>query len=212
MQVFVFIAFFVVLLSGCAGTYEYSRPASDYKPNNSIEISKSREEVWRRAVPALGREFFVINNLDQSSGLINLSYTGDPEKYIDCGTVSSTVKNARGERAYRFAAASARQTYEIYNEPNFYMIDRRMTLEGRVNLIFEEIGPSTTRVTANTRYVVQRDVEIRQPGQSGSRTRRDSATFGTHQPGLFPAGNDGRATECRATGRLEDELLRLIPR
>ena len=30
-------------------------------------------------------QFFVSNNLAKSTGLVNLSYSGVPEKYLDCG-------------------------------------------------------------------------------------------------------------------------------
>src|SRR5262249_34213685 len=142
------------LIAGCAGKLDYVAPVADGRVANSKVINKPRDAVWNAAVPALGKQFFVINNLDKSSGFINLSYSGDPESYIDCGRIISHVQNARGERTYNFAGSKADQTYEVMNEAGLFFVQRKMSVEGRVNLVFEELGPTQTRVTANTRYVV----------------------------------------------------------
>jgi hypothetical protein len=200
----------LTLLSACAGHVDFVGPSTARSTNNSIEISKSREAVWAATIPALGKQFFVINNLDQSSGLINVSYSGDPEKYIDCGTVSSYVKNARGERTYTFPGSQASTNYEMMVNGAFLIfINRTMSLDGRVNLIFESIGPSRTRVSANTRYVLKRDQTLRDV-QGRSQTLNHSISLNSGQQVSFPAGNDGRALQCIPTGALEAELLDTI--
>jgi hypothetical protein len=199
-----------LILGGCAGQQSYVRPASSMQPgSNMVLIPKSRDVVWNAAVPALSKQFFVINNLDKSSGLINVSYTGDPEKYVDCGRVTSYVKNARGERTYEFAGAAAQQTYEIMEPGGLFFIDRRMSLEGRVNLIFEEVSPTETRVTANTRYVVQRQRNVRDV-QNRTQSLNDSVSFNTGSTATFPSPGTAQGTECGAKGSLEQEILAAV--
>ena len=205
------------LLFGCAGKVDYVRPISQQIPGaNSKTVEKPREAIWNAAVPELGKSFFVINNLDKSSGLINISYSGDPEAYIDCGRVTSYVKNARGERTYDFAGAKAQQNYEVMDVGNgLFQIDRRMSLEGRVNLVFEEITPTTTRITANTRYVVQRQRIVRNMAgsyiaNSVPHTLNDNISFTATGTGAFSPGPDGKSTECISTGALEREILTSI--
>ena len=193
-------------LTGCAGKIDYIRPSVLGKAENSKIVNKSRSAVWDATVPQLGKQFFVINNLDKSSGLINISYTGDPEKYIDCGRIVSYVKNARGERTYDFAAAKQQMSYEVMTS-NLFFLNRQMNLEGRVNLIFEEIGPEQTRVSANTRYVVKRDQTVRDV-EGRSRNGTDSISFNSNSSASFPPGNSaGEATTCQPTGLLESEIL-----
>ncbi len=103
----------VLLLVGCAGKQDYIRPTAPTATSNSKVIEKPRDTVWNGAVPALEKQFFVINNMDKASGLINISYTGDPKRYIDCGQVSAYVKNAREERTYDFPGAAASQNLRI---------------------------------------------------------------------------------------------------
>ena len=197
-------------LVACAGKVDYTRPTAVVPPgSNSKIIDRPRDTVWSTAVPELGKRFFVINNLDKSSGLINISYTGDPDKYVDCGRIISFVKNARGERTYNFAGSSAQQSYEIMESGGLFFIDRRMTLEGRVNLIFEEVSPSQTRVTANTRYVVQRTRAIRAAANNASQTLSDSISFKSASSASFP-GHESQAAQCAATGALEQEILEAL--
>lgn len=199
----------VLALAGCAGKLDYVRPVTlpANVPSNVKVIERSREAVWAAAVPELSKRHFVINNLDKASGLINLGYSGDPERFMDCGRIISYVKNARGERTYDFPAAKAQQQYEIMRPEGLFFLDRRMSLEGRINLIFEEIGPTTTRVTANTRYVVTRTQHVR--GVSGPpATRNDSIQFNSRQEASFPSSDaQGNSASCVANGRLEAEIL-----
>jgi hypothetical protein len=198
-----------LVVAGCAGKLDYIRPTADPRVENSKIIEKPRDVVWNSAVPALGKQFFVINNLDKSSGFINLSYMGDPEAYVDCGRVLSYVKNARGERTYDFPGAKAEQTYELMNEAGLFFIQRKMSLEGRINLVFEETDPNRTRVSANTRYVVSRSLLV-QGASGGSQSGNDSISFNSGSGASFPATRDGRATECVSTGKLERDILSLI--
>lgn len=199
----------VILVSGCSGVVKINPPGDYPKGSNTKTIPKSRDAVWNAAVPALGKQFFVINNLDKSSGLINLSYSGDPERYVDCGTFTSTVSNARGERHYSFPGARESASYEVMNNAGLSMIRRTMKLEGRVNLIFEEVSPTVTRVTANTRYVVTRIAEVNST-QGGSRTFNDSISFNSGARQSFSKTSDGQAVECTSTGALEFEILSII--
>lgn len=195
----------LVVLSGCAGKLDYIRPESPSQPtSNTKVVERSRDAVWNEVVPALGKQFFVINNLDKSSGLINISYNGDPLKYIDCGRIVSFVKNARGERTYDFPAASASQEYEVMNGSGLFQLQRTMSLEGRVNLIFEEVSTNATRITASTRYVVQRQQTVRDAsGRSNSKS--DVVNFNSGSGASFPEG-----AFCQSNGSLERELLLIV--
>ena len=206
------VALVVGVLAGCAGKVDYIRPSTQNMPGQNTKlIKRSRDAVWATSVPALSKQFFVINNLDKSSGLINLSYSGDPEKYIDCGRITSFVKNAQGERTYDFAGAKAQQNYEIMNPSvGLFLLERRMSLEGRVNLIFEEVDANTTRVTANTRYVVNRSQIVRSAAGGFPQNSNDSISFNSGGSAPFPGNQRGEFAECAARGVLEQEVLSAV--
>lgn len=201
----------IAFVSGCAGKLDYVRPnISASSSANYKVIDKPREAVWNASVPELGKQFFVINNLDKSSGLINISYSGDPEKYIDCGRIISYVKNARGERTYDFPGAKAQKSFEVMDGNGLFMLDRKMSVEGRVNLVFEEVSQNQTKVTANTRYIVQRQQTVRNATKNFPQSYSDSISFNSGSSSSFTANADGRATECIANGALEREILSAI--
>lgn len=194
------------LIPGCiAGKVDFAKPTTQGPIQNSVVINKGKDQVWKELVPALGREFFVINNLDKESGLINLSYTGDPEKYIDCGRIISTVQNARGERTYNFPGSKAYQEYEVNHQGQLLFVARKMNLEGRMNVVIQEIAPNQSQITVNTRYVLSKDMTIADVlGHRQNRT--DSISFNTGQKGTFPGGN----TDCQCNGEFEQTVLGIL--
>ena len=202
----------VLSLTACAGKMDYVRPSSQVAPSSNVKsVERTRDAVWAASIPELSKQFFVINNLDKSSGLMNISYTGDPERYIDCGRITSFVKNANGERTYDFAGAKAQQRYEVMlPSAGLFFLDRRMSVEGRVNLIFEESGANVTRVTANTRYVVTRTQVIQRAGNNIPQNLSDSISFNSGGGASFPVNTQGQTAECVATGALEREILSAI--
>ena len=62
-------------------------------------------------VAGIGDSFFVINNLDKESGFINVSYSGDPCMFVDCGRVNSDVTTAAaGKKTIIFQHARVTST------------------------------------------------------------------------------------------------------
>ena len=206
------IAMTAIGLVACAGKVDYIRPTISANSGQNVKtLSKSRDAVWAASVPALSKQFFVINNLDKASGLINLSYSGDPEKYIDCGHISSYVKNAQGERTYNFPAAKAQQNYEVMNPGvGLFFLDRRMSVDGRVNLIFEEVDAVTTRVTVNTKYVVTKSQTVRAAAGGFPQNTSDTISFNSGSNAPFPSNQQGQYSECAAKGTLEQEILNAV--
>jgi hypothetical protein len=71
------VAALSVLLTGCiggGGGATYKPPSALDKPILSTKtINRPIDSVWKDAVAELGKNFFVINNIDKASGLINVS-------------------------------------------------------------------------------------------------------------------------------------------
>lgn len=201
-----------LLLAGCASSnFSYAPPGSR-QVETTKTIARSRDAVWASAVPALGKDFFVINNMDKASGLINISYSGDPHDYIDCGRMTGYFENASGRRNFAFDGSDKDATYTQYRNPLLLNVRRQMNLDGRVNIIFETISANETRVTVNTRYVVQRNIAVR-ASNGMSDGRQDNVAFNSNSRGAFPEAGGGYGsarTECVATGKLERDILSLI--
>ena len=189
------------LLVGCAsGSGSYSHPLGTGVVENSIVIQQPRHKVWDKAVANLGKEFFIINNMDRSSGFINLSYTGSPVNYVNCGNLDGSINGME----YSIPVVENKQ-FDLASNGILVKTVQSSSLEGRVNLILEDQGKST-KVTANTKYIVSRDVKMFIPmdGRNGHEVQTanfSTTTDGTLQPGV---------AVCRATGDLEGKILDLV--
>ncbi|MFM0134900.1 hypothetical protein [Caballeronia grimmiae] len=200
--------FAVAALSGCVSSeFNYTPPSTVPTTTGfSKTINKPRDAVWAAAVPSLGKDFFVINNIDKASGLINVSYSGDPHAYVDCGHFIGFFQNAEGRRDFSFDGSAKDALYIQYIKPNAANVQRHLNLEGRINIIFESPTPDTTLVTVNARYVLDKRNNIRLfTGQSGVNT--DQMSFGSTSPGSFTPTADGTITQCVSTGKLERTVL-----
>lgn len=197
--------FVSIVLAGCAGKMDYIPPQPVGTTKNTITINQPKDMVWKKIIPSLGASFFVINNIDKDSGFINISYSGDPEKYVDCGTIDSFVKNARGERHYVFPASIGYKEYETLINGQLVFYKRKMNLEGRVNIVVQEVTEQQTLVSVNTKYIVTKDIYMSNP-QNQSQHLNDNISFNTNGSGMFPNGR----TNCYSTGELEKEILSAI--
>ncbi|MBN3850136.1 hypothetical protein G3N58_25430 [Paraburkholderia sp. Ac-20342] len=200
----------VATLAGCASSsMSYTEPAVRQKTTISKTINRSRDAVWAAAVPALGKDFFVINNMDKASGLINVSYSGDPHSFVDCGHVSASFTNARGTQNYDFDGSDKDANYTQFKSPLLINLHRQMNLDGRINIIFEQPTPDTTTVTVNARYVLERRIQARANNGAGD-SRRDEISFSSNGRAEYPALGASQTTVCVPTGRLEQDVLQLI--
>ena len=99
--------------------------------------------------------------------------------------------------------------YEVVDEGNGQVVglDRKMSLEGRMNIVLEEVTSDSTRVTVNTRYVVERKARVRDVATGATGSTDVTISFNSGGSAFF---DDGAHVQCVPTGRLEDELLAAV--
>lgn len=199
-----FIAAFscVFALTGCASSMKVTAPDTNRRIENTIKVAGNKDEVWSRLVPRLSKQFFVINNIDKESGLINVSYSGDPSQYVDCGYAVSSLLG----KDTKINGSAANAQYDFSNGLHFFEVTRLLNLEGRLNIILENVDSDATQVTANTRYVLQRNMNV-VPVSGGLPSQfSDSIAFNTGETGVFQ-NRGGEQTTCVSTGVLEEKIL-----
>jgi len=199
--------FVLILITGCvSSSHDYTPPSASLSTAaNFKEVDKSKEEVWNELITGLSGQFFVINNMDKSSGFINVSYSGDPERYVDGGELYFKVTNLRGTREYRFPASQANSQYEIFENGILSTVNRSLNLEGRMNVVVSEVNSQKTRVTVHTRYVLTANGFMQAVTGQSATIPSQTITFDT--------GNEGRTSAghiFRPTGELEDSVLALV--
>src|SRR3546814_5713784 len=98
----------ILLTAGCAAQADlnYRKPTQP-SLTNSRTVNAGFEETWDRLVRNLSSEFFVINNIEKASRIINVSFQTDaPERYVDCGVTHRTYTSPTGKKAvYTYGTA-----------------------------------------------------------------------------------------------------------
>ena len=216
LKAFAFCAALSIFSIGCIkSTNSYVQPHKQPSYSASLELEKPKDQVWKELISSLGSHFFVINNLDKESGLINVSYSGDPEKYVDCGLITHDFENARGPRHYEFPGSRANADYETTNSNNaLTRVNRKLSLDGRINIIVESLDTTHTKVMVNVKYVLTKSINgqalvVQQNFSTNWVTMPpfvEVLSINTNQDGKFP----NSPTECRPTGALEQEILALL--
>lgn len=221
---------FAVFLSGCAtqgvNTSEY-RGCNPQKIINELNVPKPQPEVWDILVKELAKSFYVINNIDKESRIINVSFSSNaPADYVDCGRSYRTYTQGDKTETYdydtagsfQFKMATPRQEHPSF--ANYVVVRRETSLEGRSNIYVapSEKDKNNTVITVNTRYIMNFKIKGEAFAQhvNGNvflRGRLPEETFtvmfSTNQPGEYKA-NNAETISCCSKGRLEAEILGMI--
>ncbi|WP_036800826.1 hypothetical protein [Photobacterium marinum] len=191
-----------ITLAGCAtSNLNYSNPQT-YNIKNQEIINESFDVVWDRLVKNLSSDFFVINNIEKNSRIINVSFsTNKPSDYVDCGTSTREFSNAHGKKTYTYDPSdSARYTF-TNSQGNAFNATRTSRLNGRTNIYLAPEGDGTI-VNVNTKYVV--DVDIKYHNFSNQYAGNDNFIFDFSTKTDFST-LDG--VTCTARGNLEQRIL-----
>jgi hypothetical protein len=218
-----------LVASGCVTSgrsdFDYLAPPTQAAPKHEIQVNEPFDVVWDRMVGRLATGFFVINNIDKASRLINVSYSSDsPGQYIDCG---------RSSRNFLFNGERQTYTYEVSDSATFKVtktwgplnnlpivqeVSRNTSVEGRINLYVAPISELVTKVSANVKYVFQ--VSTRGVGtaynafgvvvtQVPLTPWTGHASFTTAEPVTTDFGDpmSMQRVTCQSSGKLEQTLL-----
>lgn len=198
------------LLGGCAGRLTYTGPTVPAAQTGSLLLPYGLPASWDHSLQALKGHGYTIEQANPATASITLAVAGLPQRYVDCGTIDSMAATLRDKivRTYEFPAATEQQRYEQLMLGNIYDVDRRMALDSTAHVQLEAIDKNTTRADVQVQYQLTRHVRISNATQRDYPQYSDTITFSSGAAGRFP-GFD-RATQCVATGQLENEILNAL--
>lgn len=140
----------MMALSSCiTSSYSYKSTVPIPRIESTIVVKAPKDTVWSRIVRGVASTFFVINNMDRQSGFLNVSYSGDPEDYVEGGEV--TVEFDNGDRDYTFPGSRAYVHYSFFT--------RRVKMDGRMNIQINEIDSEQVLISINVRYILNMTIE-----------------------------------------------------
>lgn len=175
---------------------------------NSIVINQPFDQVWSRFIPTVSKKFFEIDIVDKNSGIVSVSFHADPEEYVDCGTLH--VRS--GAHKTDFPVARAHQAWAV-EEPRM-MVQyqaQTVTLNGKMHIVFERLSETSTKVTVDIRYVLNRSVTAQyyQKGGPTPTSTQETLTFDSGGEGTFGSKWPVPRTWKGASAAVEREIRRL---
>lgn len=229
MRKLFFIAVALFLTTGCA-TQGINR--FNYTDNAPMQVSNEKgvplpaSQVWDILVKELSKSFYIINNIDKESRIINVSFSStSPAEYIDCGKTHRTYIQGDKIEVYdydvagpsEFKIATAQQEHPSFS--NYIIVRREPILEGRSNIYIapDEKDNTNTIVSVNIRYIWTVKLKgeafaqhVRGNVFSRGRLPEENVTitFNTNKHGQYTASNGEKIT-CFSKGTLEREILEM---
>ena len=195
-------------LPGCAAiqlSSTYTPPAPSLQETPPLEVDKSLDSVWIQLIRGLATSPFDIVTMDRQTGFVSATCMGDPEEYVDGGTLSYVVMLGTSVlRSYMYPATKADTAWTETYLGSTCRAERQVYLDGKVNIVLQDAGPHRTRVTVNVRYTLTINEHSQQPGGEPS-TSQEVISFTTGQPGQSRSG-----TIFRSTRRWEDAIAALV--
>ena len=175
----------------------------------------------------MAKSFFVINNIDKESRIINLSYSSNrPQDYVDCGRTKRTFTDGKITENYEYGITDNQVTFKMspdhQEDPRFSQVGtiiRNASVDGRANVyvapdnsgtIVSVNAKSIVKVTTNGEVVTKNlvgTIMARRALPSGV-TEVTSVTKGATQNTVL-SGTTAENITCYSTGRLEKDILDL---
>ncbi|MEZ5930806.1 MAG: hypothetical protein R3F54_02430 [Alphaproteobacteria bacterium] len=197
----------VLAIAGCSS----SAPLKDmvgYVPPTSLPaqpkrtlVADSEDQVWTRLVDFLQSSAFEIDHIDPGKRLLVARYSGDPEPFIDCGSIVTHQGGALGQIAG--SASSIALSYEIDNEP--VVLNRLLNLDSRI-IVRLARQPQGTVIKTDTTYVVTKTVDVTDLSGAVREGSRETVSFEAGNRGEFSKG-----TACQPNGSLDLAVLQSLP-
>jgi SPOR domain len=180
LRILVRAAGLVLLLAGCETPGHVAPPSPSAAAPSASEktIADSYERTWRALVDYATRSSFVIDSAVKDSGLLVFSFSGTPERYLDCGSFTSN----QGQTS---------PTVQVIG----HQADVR--LDGRANVIVKALEKNQTALQVKAHYLYA----------AVSRDWSSTWSFDSGQSATQPAGQFHHEVTCRPTGALESAIL-----
>ncbi len=199
-----------LLCVGCVTGQVHYTPPFDFGPvPTSATVHMPKDEVWAKLIPAIGRTYFDIHVIDKESGIINLAYSGVPERAVDCGMFTAEVKSLTWNQQYTYPGAQAKVAYEVAQSNALYYLSRSLSLDGQINVVVTETALGSTEVTAKVRYALTRTVSTQSSYYPWPEVGADQISFESNGVATFSPLEPYPLT-CRSRGEIERNLLSIV--
>lgn len=197
----------MLLLAGCTSSEPF-RDMVGYVPPTSLPAQPKRtlvqdepNQVWDHLVTFLQQSDFEIDHIDPNNRLMVARYSGNPERYLDCGSIVTHENGALGEISG--SAGSVVLNDELDGEP--VLLKRALSLDSRIIIRLQEQSPGTV-ISTDTTYAVTKTVDIKTSSGGVREGSRETVNFSAGKRAEFSKG-----TACQPNGSLDASILQSLP-
>jgi hypothetical protein len=178
-----------LLLAGCGVTTpDYTAPQSSASMDKTtVTLDESYDQAWEQLINFTSSRFFAIDNYEKDSGLMTLSFSSEPGRFINCGQISTDgPPSYEGDYVQWFSERPA-----------------TLDLDGRMNLNVREVAQDQTEIDVNVRYVVTAT------GTNGVQAAQWSFNTGGSDTQQVRANNFGatQTRTCQPTHEAEEVII-----
>lgn len=179
-------------------SFSYDPPDRQPKGERSRFVNEAPELVFQRLWTWLEEQSFQIESVNPQDRIVVARYSGDPQPYLDCGTVTLLVDGRPGNPPKRYGANKAEVRTGKTVKGRRYGLLRQMQLDARLMVRVEPRGKGA-RVYSKAIYVVTQTVNrLRKGGKPDELVGRNVISFMSDKSGKFPKG-----AICLGNGKLE---------
>lgn len=197
----------MLVLASCSSSTPF-RDMVGYVPPTSLPAQPKRTlvqdrpaNVWNSLIASLRRSDFEIDHVDREKRLIVARYSGNPEPFVDCGSIVTHENGALGQ-----ISGSARDVslnYRLEDQP--VVLRRGLNLDSRIIIRLQEQRHGTV-ISTDTTYVVTKTVDVEATSGSATEGSRETVSFSAGKRAEFSKG-----TACQPNGSLDVAVLRNLP-
>jgi hypothetical protein len=194
----------ILLLAGVMACAAPERPELDYvppsgqpAPTRSAFVRQQPWLVWGNILDHLQQQGASVSAADELAGTIMVSYSGDPEPYVDCGWIV-TYEDDEFERV---PAARSEASFLRRREGDVVALERDLSLDARMTVQVEPSGEDAV-VRADSTYVLTKTIE----SEGHQPLHAETIRLGSGQSDAFTSG-----TRCQPNGELERLVFDALP-
>jgi hypothetical protein len=198
-----FVAVFLGLLAiaGCSSEPRmpkgyYDPPIKPAQPALAKVVPLPPDAVASQVLAGINGTALTTGHVDIARGIVVATYSGDPEGFVDCGT----VRFGRTGRTVPASDDSFIVNNITRNELPGDQVRRDLRLDTRMVIAAEPFGTSTS-VTVDAMHILSKSVQV-----GDEMVKTESIAFDNESDGKFDIG-----TRCHSTGKLEEMALEGIP-
>ena len=196
-----------IVLAGCTSPKTLEDMVG-YVPPTSLPAQPKRTLVaddvalvWTELVDFLETSAFEVDHINEEQRLLIARYSGDPEPYIDCGSIVTHQGGTLGQVSG--SAPTVALNYKLDEEA--VVLNRTLNLDSRIIIRLTAQSQGTV-IETDTTYVVTKTVDVADRSGGVTRGSRESVSFEAGRRGEFSKG-----TACQPNGSLDLAVLKSLP-